>query len=75
MMPISTTPIEDLTYEQAFAELEIIVSALEANQISLEESLALFERGQALSQFCAGQLDRAELRVTQLTSTRPDALE
>lgn len=75
MIPISNTPIEDLTYEQAFAELETIVSALEANQISLEESLALFERGQALSQFCAEQLDRAELRVTQLTSTRTDALE
>lgn len=75
MMPISNTPIEELTYEQAFAELEQIVSALEANQISLEESLALFERGQALSQYCADQLDRAELRVTQLTSTRPDALD
>jgi len=75
MMPISTTPIEDMTYEQAFAELETIVSALEANQISLEESLALFERGQALSQFCAAQLDRAELRVTQLTSARPDMLD
>lgn len=75
MMSISTTPIQDLSYEQAFAELEAIVNALEANQVSLEESLALFERGQALSQYCANQLDRAELRVTQLTNIRPDPLD
>jgi exodeoxyribonuclease VII small subunit len=75
MKPISTTPIQDLSYEQAFAELEAIVKALEANQVSLEESLALFERGQALSQYCANQLDRAELRVTQLTNIRPDPLD
>ncbi len=74
-MPISTTPIEELTYEQAFAELESIVNALEANQLALEESLALFERGQALSHYCAGLLDRAELRVTQLTDTRSGPLD
>ncbi len=72
---ISTTPVEQLSYEQAFAELESIVTALEANQVSLEESLALFERGQELSQYCAGLLERAELRVRQLTSVQPEDLE
>ncbi len=74
-MQISNIPVEQLSYEQAFAELESIVAALEANQVSLEESLALFERGQQLSQYCAGLLENAELRVRQLTSVQPDDLE
>ena len=74
-MQISETPVEQLSYEQAFAELEAIVGALEANQVTLEESLALFERGQALSQYCAGLLESAELRVRQLTGIQPDSGE
>jgi exodeoxyribonuclease VII small subunit len=74
-MQKKVTPVEQLSYEQAFAELETIVGALEANQITLEESLALFERGQALSKYCAGLLDRAELRVSQLTGIQPDRSE
>ena len=64
-----TTPddIAGLSYEQAFAELEAIINGLEANQKTLEESIALYERGQALAQFCAGLLDQAELRVRQLS--------
>lgn len=75
MPPVSTAPIEELTYEEALAELESIVAALEANQLALEESLALFERGQALSAYCTGQLDRAELRVTTLANLRADGAE
>ena len=58
---------EALSYEQALAELEQIVAALEANDRSLEEALALFERGQALARYCAGLLDNAELKVQQLS--------
>ena len=61
------TDIADLTYEQAFAELETIINGLETNQKTLEESLALFERGQALAIYCAGLLDQAELRVRQMS--------
>ena len=61
------TPIEELSYEQAYAELTEIVAALEDEQKSLDGSLALFERGQALSQHCAKLLDEAELKVQQLT--------
>ena len=64
---IGSTPIEDLTYEQAFAELEAVVSALEGEESSLEEALALFERGQDLAHYCAGLLDKAELKVQQLS--------
>jgi len=66
-MPSDLTPIETLSYEQAMSALEEIVSALEANQIALDEALALFERGQALAQHCAGLLEHAELRVRQLS--------
>lgn len=56
-----------LDYEQAYAELEKIVSELENNQKTLEESLKLFERGQVLAQYCTSLLDKAELRVRQLS--------
>lgn len=60
--------IEGMTYEQAFAELEEIVRKLEAGGLPLEESLALFERGQTLAAYCNAQLDQAELTIKQLTS-------
>jgi exodeoxyribonuclease VII small subunit len=58
--------ISDLTYEQAFSELEQIVSDLESDERSLENALALFERGQALARYCARLLDQAELKVQQI---------
>ncbi len=58
--------MQSLSYEQAFAELEEIVYQLETNQKSLDEAIALFERGQALAKHCADLLDQAELRVRQL---------
>ncbi|MFM8320822.1 MAG: exodeoxyribonuclease VII small subunit [Chloroflexota bacterium] len=60
-------PIEQLTYEAAYAELEEIVSALEGDGRSLETALALYERGQALARRCAALLDQAELKVRQLS--------
>lgn len=59
-------PVEGLSYEQAFEELAGIVSALESNQRSLAEAVALFERGQALAQHCVRLLDQAELKIRQL---------
>ena len=59
-------PVEQLTYEQAFCELEEIVTALESEEYSLEEALALFERGQSLARRCGEMLDRAELHVQQI---------
>jgi exodeoxyribonuclease VII small subunit len=58
--------IKDLTFEQAFVELEEVVRKLEAGGLTLEESLDLFERGQALAAHCNVQLDQAELKVRQL---------
>lgn len=70
--PNDRLPVEELTYEQAFAELETIVAALEGEDQPLEAALALYERGQALARFCAERLDKAELRVSELTEGAPD---
>ncbi|HSM25374.1 MAG TPA: exodeoxyribonuclease VII small subunit [Anaerolineaceae bacterium] len=59
-------PVEELSYELAFAELQEIVNRLEIESLSLEESLSLYERGQALSKRCSSLLVTAELRVQQL---------
>jgi len=60
-------PIEKLSYEQASAELETIVKALEEGEQTLDEALALFERGQKLTQRCLELLDEAELKVNKLS--------
>ena len=59
--------IKELSYEQALAELETIVASLEGNKLSLEETMALFERGKELTQHCIELLDNAELRVKKLS--------
>ena len=60
--------VEELTYEEALAELEEIVSALEgdAPRNQLEEAIKLFERGQALAAQCRDLLEAAELKIKQV---------
>jgi exodeoxyribonuclease VII small subunit len=66
---LSAKLVEELTYEEAFTELETIVNALEgdASRKSLEDAMSLFERGQALVKRCSELLDGAELKVRQLS--------
>ena len=59
--------IENLSFEQAFGELENTVQKLETGGLTLEQSLILFERGQALAAHCNTLLDSAELKVRQLS--------
>ncbi len=59
-------PVQDLTYEEALAELEQIVSTLEEGQSKLEDAIKLFERGQALAGRCGVLLEAAELKVKQV---------
>ncbi len=54
---------EELPYEQARAELEDVVRRLEAGGLTLEESLALWERGEALATTCQRWLDGARARL------------
>jgi len=66
---------EELSYEDAFAELESIVEALESEQRPLNEAIDLYERGQALSKHCAALLEKAELKVRQLSGGDITAFE
>jgi exodeoxyribonuclease VII small subunit len=63
------TEINDLAFEVAYAELATIIEQLESGNLSLDESVRLFERGRALSEHCQTLLDKAELRVMQLTGS------
>jgi exodeoxyribonuclease VII small subunit len=60
-------PVKELSYEQALVELETIVASLETNKLPLDETMSLYERGQALTKHCVELLDKAELRVKQLS--------
>ena len=60
------------TFEDAQRELEEIVQRLEGGQASLDEAIALWERGEELYRFCAGKLDAAEGRIEEL-ARRVDA--
>lgn len=54
------------SFERELEDLEGVVKKLESGDLPLEESLALFERGVALSDSCRRQLETAETRVEQL---------
>ncbi len=55
-----------LSYEEAFARLEIIVRKLETGDCGLDEALRLFEEGVALTRMCAQMLDKVEARINLL---------
>lgn len=59
--------IAALDFETAYARLSETAAQLEAGKLSLDESLALYEEGVALARHCEALLDKAELRVQQLT--------
>ncbi len=61
-----SVPVEDLSFEQAFAELEHIVRILEEGSQPLADTLALYERGIRLARHCHKLLDEADLRIKQL---------
>lgn len=60
------TSVQELTYEEALAELEEIVAALEDEHNQLDDAIKLFERGQALAARCSVLLEAAELKVKQV---------
>jgi len=59
-------PVEELTYEEAIAELEDIVASLEEGRAALQDSMNLFERGRALIAHCGSLLETAQLKVRAL---------
>lgn len=61
------TPIETMTFEQALAEFESVVAALDAGEVPLDQSIALYKRGAALKAHCEAKLKAAEEQVEQIT--------
>lgn len=62
-MPDLPPEVAELSYEQARSELAAVVEKLETGGTTLEEALALWERGEALAQVCQQRLDGARARL------------
>ncbi|MGE0626533.1 MAG: exodeoxyribonuclease VII small subunit [Hyphomicrobiaceae bacterium] len=62
-----STEIKELSFEQALKELEVIVGRLERGDVALEESIVIYERGEALRDHCDKLLRQAEAKVEKLT--------
>jgi exodeoxyribonuclease VII small subunit len=61
-----TVPVDSLSFEAALRELEGIVARLEQGEVDLEDSIALYERGQALKAHCEKKLKAAEGRLEKI---------
>ncbi|HTQ15530.1 MAG TPA: exodeoxyribonuclease VII small subunit [Rhizomicrobium sp.] len=59
-------PVEKMSFEAALKELESIVARLEQGEVDLEDSIALYERGQALKAHCEAKLKAAEGRLEKI---------
>jgi exodeoxyribonuclease VII small subunit len=71
-------PVEQLTFEKALEELEQIVTRLERGEVPLAESIAIYERGDALKRHCDALLKQAEARVEKIRlgpGGRPEGTE
>lgn len=64
---MSDVAVEDMSFEQAMAELERVVGALERGDVALEQSIALYERGAKLKARCDQKLKEAEEKVALIT--------
>ena len=64
---LDTSPVAELTYEQAFVQLEEVVAALDGSDYPLERTIELYERGQELAKYCTKLLEQADLRLKKLT--------
>ena len=59
--------ISKMSFEAALAELEQIVARLEGGKVELEESIKIYERGEALRKHCDAKLAEAEARIEKIT--------
>jgi exodeoxyribonuclease VII small subunit len=67
---MNDTPVEEMTFEQAMAELERVVGQLDSGDVPLEQSIQLYERGAALRARCEAKLKDAEEKVAAITLDR-----
>jgi exodeoxyribonuclease VII small subunit len=63
----ANSDIKQLTFEKAIEELESIVARLEGGKVPLEESVAIYERGETLKRRCEELLRQAEARIEKIT--------
>ena len=70
----SQPPVESLSFESALRELEGIVGRLEHGEVDLEDSIVLYERGQALKAHCEQKLKAAEGRLEKVVRTASGAI-
>ena len=68
---MASDPIDQLSFEAALAELETIVRGLEAGTAPLDQSIELYQRGDALKRHCEARLAAAQERIEQI-SLKPD---
>ncbi len=68
MADTSVTDVKKLSFERAIEELETIVKRLEEGKVPLEESVTIYERGEALKRRCEELLRQAEARVEKITT-------
>jgi exodeoxyribonuclease VII small subunit len=68
MADTTVTDVKKLSFERAIEELETIVKRLEDGKVPLEESVAIYERGEALKRRCEELLRQAEARVEKITT-------
>lgn len=66
---------DELSFEEARAELERIVAQLESGQAGLEDAVTLWERGEELYRLCVGKLDAAHGKIEELARKSGAALE
>jgi len=67
MAETNNLDVKKMPFERAIEELESIVKRLEEGKVPLEESVAIYERGQALKRRCEDLLRQAEARVEKIT--------
>lgn len=67
-------PIAEMSFEEAMAALEVVVTQLERGDVALEQSIALYERGAALKAHCADKLKSAEEKVELIRSAEGRAI-
>jgi exodeoxyribonuclease VII small subunit len=64
---VTDKPIPEMTFEEALAELESVVTRLERGDVALDDSINLYERGAALRARCQQKLAEAEEKVSRIT--------
>ena len=68
--PNAPIDVTGYSFEKAVAELESIVARLERGDVALDESIAIYERGEALKAHCETLLRTAEARIEKITLSR-----